>query len=71
MAEKKQACRPRGGMSMSLLVVGLLALGISVWAFLGPAAAGALDLIPMGWAAVGAAIVAGVLLVMPRRRRKD
>ncbi|MFC8530871.1 hypothetical protein [Nocardia sp. NPDC057227] len=59
--------RPRGGPSLSMLVAGLIGLAISVWAFVGPSA---VDIIPLGWTAVGVAIVAGILLVLPRGRNK-
>ncbi|MCP2289231.1 hypothetical protein ACFYT3_19205 [Nocardia amikacinitolerans] len=71
MAEQTQ---PNGategrGPSASLLIVGLLALAVSVWGFIGPAAT-ASGAISFGWIVVIAAIVVGVLLVIsPRKRR--
>ncbi|MFD0365854.1 LPXTG cell wall anchor domain-containing protein [Nocardia sp. GCM10030253] len=60
----------RRGPSASLLIVGLLALAVSVWAFIGPAAMPATGVIPLGWIVVIAAIVIGILLVVsPRKRR--
>ncbi|WP_084505110.1 hypothetical protein [Nocardia harenae] len=62
--------RRRGGLSMSMLVAGLIALAISIWALAGPSAASAAEIIPLGWTAVTVAIVAGILLVLPRGRNK-
>lgn len=59
--------RRRGGPSISMLVSGLIGLAISLWAFVGPSA---VDIIPLGWTAVVVAIVAGILLVLPRGRNK-
>ncbi|WP_280233958.1 hypothetical protein [Nocardia cyriacigeorgica] len=60
----------RRGPSFSLLIVGLLALALSVWALLGPVSWPATDLISVGWIVVVAAIVVGLLLVLsPRKRR--
>ncbi|WP_084510200.1 hypothetical protein [Nocardia lijiangensis] len=61
---------PEGrGPSASLLIVGLLALAVSVWGFIGPAATAG-GAISFGWIVVVAAIVIGVLLVIsPRKRR--
>jgi FtsH-binding integral membrane protein len=58
----------RRGPSISLLIVGLLALGVSVWAFIGPASMPASGVIPLGWIIVIAAIVVGVLLVLSPRK---
>ena len=58
------------GPSVSLLIVGLLALGVSSWAFIGPATMTATGVASLGWAVVIAAIVVGILLVIsPRRPR--
>ncbi|MFC8046542.1 hypothetical protein [Nocardia sp. NPDC057353] len=68
MAEHETPCRDRRrGPSLSMLVSGLIGLAISLWAFVGPSA---VDIIPLGWAAVGIAIVAGILLILPRGRNK-
>lgn len=58
------------GPSVSLLIVGLLALGVSSWAFIGPATMTATGVASLGWVVVIAAIVVGILLVIsPRRPR--
>ncbi|MEU2256513.1 hypothetical protein [Nocardia xishanensis] len=57
------------GPSASLLIVGLLALAVSVWGFVGHAATAG-GAISFGWIVVIAAIVVGVLLVIsPRKGR--
>ncbi|MGW0007108.1 hypothetical protein [Nocardia grenadensis] len=61
----------RGGFSPGLFFVGLLALGLSVWALAGPTQWGLTTIVPIGWIVVAVAIVAGLLLVVsPRRRRR-
>jgi uncharacterized membrane protein HdeD (DUF308 family) len=73
MAEQKWTDdhRPSRGPSFSLLFAGLLALVVSVWAFLGPSAWPAHSIVPVGWIVVAVAIVAGVVMVIsPRRRRR-
>ncbi|GAA5067625.1 hypothetical protein [Nocardia callitridis] len=57
-----------GGPSFSLLIVGLLALAVAAWAFIGPHALPTTS-IPLGWVAVIAAVVIGALLVLSPRRR--
>ncbi|ASF09993.1 hypothetical protein NBRGN_103_00480 [Nocardia brasiliensis NBRC 14402] len=58
------------GPSASLLIVGLLALGVSAWAFIGPESWSKTSGVPLGWIVVLAAIVVGVVLVVsPRKRR--
>ncbi len=58
------------GPSVSLLIVGLLALGVSIWAFIGPATMTATGVASLGWVVVIAAIVVGIFLVIsPRRPR--
>jgi type IV secretory pathway VirB6-like protein len=58
------------GPSVSLLIVGMLALGVSIWALIGPAAMPATGSVPLGWIVVIAAIVIGILLVIsPRKPR--
>ncbi|MFQ6324505.1 MULTISPECIES: LPXTG cell wall anchor domain-containing protein [unclassified Nocardia] len=72
MADKSETnnSTDRRGPSASLLIVGLLALTVSVWAFVGPTSMPATGVIPLGWIVVIAAIVIGILLVVsPRRRR--
>jgi fatty acid desaturase len=62
--------RTRRGPSAALLLAGLLAVLVSVWAFIGPAAWPTHSGVPLGWIVVGAAIVVGCGLVLsPRRRR--
>ncbi|WP_327095551.1 hypothetical protein OIE68_37070 [Nocardia vinacea] len=56
------------GPSVSLLIVGLLALGVSSWAFIGPATMTATGVASLGWVVVIAAIVVGILLVISPRR---
>jgi hypothetical protein len=58
------------GPSVSLLIVGLLTLGVSIWAFIGPATMTATGVASLGWVIVIAAIVVGILLVIsPRKPR--
>lgn len=52
------------GPSLPLLIVGLLALALSVWALVGPSAWPAASMIPLGWIVVGGAIVVGLTLVL-------
>ncbi|WP_194817453.1 hypothetical protein [Nocardia sp. XZ_19_385] len=67
MAEQPETKR---GFSPSLLIVGLLALAVSVWALIGPATMPLSGAISLGWILVITAIVVGVLLVIsPRKRR--
>ncbi|GAB2722236.1 hypothetical protein [Nocardia thraciensis] len=60
----------RRGPSFSLLLAGLLALLVSVWAFIGPSSWPAHSIIPIGWIVVAAAIVVGIALVVSPRNRK-
>lgn len=55
------------GPSVSLLIVGLLALGVSIWAFTGPTTT-ATGVVSLGWVVVIAAIVVGILLVISPRK---
>jgi len=58
------------GPSAALLIVGMLALGVSIWAFIGPTAMPTTGTISLGWIIVIAAIVVGILLVVaPRKPR--
>jgi hypothetical protein len=58
------------GPSVSLLIVGLLALAVSILAFIGPAAMPSTGVISLGWIVVIAAIVIGIFLVLsPRKPR--
>ncbi|MBH0777503.1 hypothetical protein [Nocardia bovistercoris] len=73
MAEEQKNSAPeriRRGPSLSLLIVGLLALAVSACALAGPSTVSALTALPLGWIIVTAAIVVGVGLVLsPRGRR--
>ncbi|MQY19004.1 hypothetical protein [Nocardia macrotermitis] len=63
--------KPVRGPSFSLLFAGMLALAVSVWAFLGPSAWPVHSGVPVGWIVVAVAIVAGIVMVIsPRRRRR-
>lgn len=55
------------GPSASLLIVGLLALALSVFALVGPSTVSAAGAISFGWIIVIAAIVVGVVLVISPR----
>ncbi|WP_028479279.1 hypothetical protein [Nocardia sp. CNY236] len=59
----------RRGPSYVLLVVGVLVLAVSVWAFAGPESWPAADTVPVGWIVVLAAVVGLTLVISPRRRR--
>ncbi|MCX4097198.1 hypothetical protein [Nocardia sp. alder85J] len=60
----------RRGPSLLLLLAGLLAVLVSVWAFIGPSSWPAHSGLPIGWIVVGAAVVVGCGLVLsPRRKR--
>ncbi|MFD6159476.1 hypothetical protein ACFWF7_43105 [Nocardia sp. NPDC060256] len=70
MADKSTETESRRGPSASLLIIGLLALGVSAWAFVGPESWPASSAVPIGWIVVLAAIVIGIVLVVsPRRHR--
>ncbi|MFC9433177.1 hypothetical protein [Nocardia sp. NPDC057030] len=71
MADKSsETTGRRRGPSASLLIIGLLALGVSAWAFVGPEAWPATSAVPIGWIVVLAAIIVGIVLVVsPRRHR--
>ncbi|MFI6363386.1 hypothetical protein ACIBG0_11625 [Nocardia sp. NPDC050630] len=70
MAEPTEDNITKRGPSVSLLIVGLLALGVSIWAFIGPSTMTSTGVASLGWVVVIAAIVVGVLLVIsPRRPR--
>jgi len=60
----------RRGPSFSLLLAGVSALLVSVWAFLGPTAWPAHNHFPLGWIVVAAAIVVGIVMTISPRRRK-
>ncbi|MEV5837356.1 hypothetical protein [Nocardia sp. NPDC052112] len=69
MAEPTEDNITKRGPSVSLLIVGLLALGVSIWAFIGPTTT-ATGVASLGWIVVITAIVVGILLVItPRRPR--
>ncbi|MEU7769106.1 hypothetical protein AB0B25_28975 [Nocardia sp. NPDC049190] len=59
----------RHGVSPALLIVGLLALAVSVWAFVGPVSWPSAGMIPIGWILVLAAIVIGIILVISPRKQ--
>ncbi|GAA5081163.1 hypothetical protein [Nocardia iowensis] len=70
MADKSEQTESRRGPSASLLIVGLLALGVSVWAFIGPESWPTTSALPIGWIVVLAAIIIGIVLVVsPRKHR--
>ncbi len=53
-----------------LLILGVLALLVSLWAFISPSSLLFGGAIPFGWVLVFAAIIVGGLLVLsPRKRR--
>ncbi|MGN2641527.1 hypothetical protein ACWEKT_24575 [Nocardia takedensis] len=65
-----QPCtRRRGGPSLSMLFMGVLALAVSVLVLVGPAAVSAVTALPLGWIIVIAAIVVGIGLVISPRRK--
>ncbi|MEU8896953.1 hypothetical protein [Nocardia sp. NPDC048505] len=73
MAEQPEIdqSKTKRGPSITMLVIGFLALAVSAWAMVGPAElrdpTGGLSI---GWTLVIGAIVVGVLLVLsPRKRR--
>lgn len=61
---KDAAAAHSRGPSLPLLIVGLLALALSIWALVGPSAWPAASMIPIGWLVVGGAIVVGLMLVL-------
>ncbi|MFB8274085.1 hypothetical protein [Nocardia colli] len=70
MADKSsETTETRRGPSASLLVIGLLALGVSAWAFVGPESWPSNSAAPIGWIVVLAAIIVGIVLVVSPRRR--
>ncbi|MBF6172579.1 hypothetical protein [Nocardia blacklockiae] len=68
MAENSET---RRGPSFSLLLAGVLALLVSVWAFIGPSSWPAHSIIPIGWIVIAAAIVVGIALVVAPRKKKN
>lgn len=54
-----------------MLLAGVLALLVSVWAFIGPSSWPAHSIIPIGWIVVAAAIVVGIVLVVAPRKKKN
>ncbi|NKY86538.1 hypothetical protein [Nocardia veterana] len=60
----------RRGPSFSLLLAGILAVLVSVWAFIGPTSWPFHSAVPVGWIVVGVAVVVGLGLVISPRRRK-
>ncbi|CAM4458795.1 hypothetical protein NONI108955_30505 [Nocardia ninae] len=70
MADKSnESTESRRGPSASLLIVGLLALGVSAWAFVGPSSWPTTSVVPVGWIVVLAAIIVGIVLVVSPRKR--
>ncbi len=57
--------------SFSLLLAGLLGLGVSVWAFIGPSSWPVSEGISLGWIVVIAAIVVGIVLVLSPTKKRD
>ncbi|WP_084522005.1 hypothetical protein [Nocardia uniformis] len=55
--------------SFSLLLAGILAVLVSVWAFIGPASWP--DGLSFGWIVVITAIVVGVILVISPRKHRE
>ncbi|MGW4529407.1 hypothetical protein ACWEOI_00515 [Nocardia sp. NPDC004340] len=66
MAENKNR-RP----SFALLLAGLLGLGVSVWAFIGPHLWPVSGGLSLGWIVVIAAIVVGVILVLSPKKHRE
>lgn len=70
MADKSsETTETRRGPSASLLIIGLLALGVSAWAFVGPESWPSSSGVPIGWIVVLGAIIVGIVLVVSPRRR--
>ncbi|WP_405167169.1 hypothetical protein OG203_19995 [Nocardia sp. NBC_01499] len=67
--QSNESVETRRGPSASLLIIGLLALGVSAWAFVGPESWPANSVVPIGWIVVLAAIIVGIVLVVSPRRR--
>ncbi|WP_054815736.1 hypothetical protein [Nocardia arizonensis] len=64
MAENKR------GLSISQLIIGLLAVGVSVCVLAGSGTVSAVAALPLGWIVVVVAIViGGALVISPRGRR--
>jgi len=60
----------RDGPSFPLLIIGILALALSIWTLIGPATWPVTSMIPIGWIVLAGAIVIGLLLVVaPGKRR--
>ncbi|MGW4245460.1 hypothetical protein [Nocardia sp. NPDC004722] len=68
MAENKNKKRRP---SFGLLLAGVLGLGVSVWAFVGPHSWPVSGGLSLGWIVVIAAIVVGVVLVLTPRKNRD
>jgi hypothetical protein len=60
----------RRGPSFSLLLAGVLALLVSVWAVLGPGAWPTHNNFPGGWIVLAAVGIVGIVMVISPRRRK-
>lgn len=70
MAEHNQP-ETRRGPSFSLLLAGVLALLVSVWAFIGPSAWPAHSAFPTGWVVVAVVITIGIVMTVSPRCRKN
>lgn len=57
--------------SFSLLLAGMLGLGVSVWAFVGPHSWPVSGGLSLGWIVVIAAIVVGIVLVLTPKKNRD
>ncbi|GAB0106751.1 hypothetical protein JMUB6875_57380 [Nocardia sp. JMUB6875] len=57
--------------SFSLLLAGMLGLGVSVWAFVGPSSWPVSGGLSLGWIVVIAAIVVGIVLVLTPKKNRD
>ncbi|GAB2565773.1 hypothetical protein ACFXHA_06325 [Nocardia sp. NPDC059240] len=68
MAENKNKKRRP---SFGLLLAGVLGLGVSIWAFVGPGSWPVSGGLSLGWIVVIAAIVVGVVLVLTPRKNRD
>lgn len=54
----------RDGTALPLLLIGLLALALSVWTLAGPTVWSTAGMIPVGWILIAGAIIVGLLLVV-------
>ncbi|WP_446224476.1 hypothetical protein ACTWPB_04715 [Nocardia sp. IBHARD005] len=68
MAEQKSV-ETRRRPAFPLLIIGLIALAVSVWALLGAPTPDGGGILPIGWSVVIAAIVIGLLLTLTPSRK--